>query len=184
MLGRGSQIKPYLDIAYRRRWYIAVPVALGLAVGAVLLTQLPKVYQAQTTILVTPQRVPEEFVQSTVTSRLEELFDARRQLVAWASHDLRAPVSSLQAMLEAVEDGVVEPEHYLPAMQQQVHALRVLIDDLFELAQIDAGGDALQTHGVAVERLQRCVHARGKQQPRRSRPRQCSRALNRDLDRR
>jgi signal transduction histidine kinase len=56
-------------------------------------------------------------------------------------------------MLEAVEDGVVEPEHYLPAMQQQVHALRVLIDDLFDLAQIDAGGDALQTHGVAVERL-------------------------------
>jgi signal transduction histidine kinase len=88
-----------------------------------------------------------------MTSRLEELFDARRQLVAWASHDLRAPVSSLQAMLEAVEDGVVEPEHYLPAMQQQVHALRVLIDDLFDLAQIDAGGDALQTHGVAVERL-------------------------------
>jgi signal transduction histidine kinase len=88
-----------------------------------------------------------------MTSRLEELFDARRQLVAWASHDLRAPVSSLQAMLEAVEDGVVEPEHYLPAMQQQVQALRALIDDLFELARIDAGGDAFQTHGVAVDRL-------------------------------
>jgi signal transduction histidine kinase len=75
-----------------------------------------------------------------MAGRLEELFDARRQLVAWASHDLRAPVSSLQAMLEAVEDGVVEPEHYLPAMQQQVRALRVLIDDLFELARIDSDG--------------------------------------------
>jgi signal transduction histidine kinase len=85
-----------------------------------------------------------------MTSRLEELFDARRQLVAWASHDLRAPVSSLQAMLEAVEDGVVEPEHYLPAMQQQVRALRVLIDDLFELARIDADDTAFETYGVAV----------------------------------
>lgn len=85
-----------------------------------------------------------------MTSRLEELFDARRQLVAWASHDLRAPVSSLQAMLEAIEDGVVEAEHYLPAMRQQVHALRVLIDDLFELAQIDADVTAFETYGVPV----------------------------------
>jgi signal transduction histidine kinase len=85
-----------------------------------------------------------------MTSRLEELFDARRQLVAWASHDLRAPVSSLQAMLEAVEDGVVPPEHYLLAMREQVRALRVLIDDLFELAQIDADDTAFETYGVPV----------------------------------
>jgi two-component system, OmpR family, sensor histidine kinase SaeS len=85
-----------------------------------------------------------------MASRLEELFDARRQLVAWASHDLRAPVSSLQAMLEAIEDGVVEPEHYLPAMRQQVHVLRVLIDDLFELAQIDADDTAFETYGAPV----------------------------------
>ena len=88
-----------------------------------------------------------------MTSRLEELFDARRQLVAWASHDLRAPVSSLHVMLEAVEDGVAEPEHYLPAMHDQVRTLRVLIDDLFELARIDADGGALETSGITVERL-------------------------------
>ena len=88
-----------------------------------------------------------------MTSQLEELFDARRQLVAWASHDLRAPVSSLQAMLEAVEDGVVEPEHYLPAMREQVTSMRALIDDLFELATIDSDGETLETSGVPVERL-------------------------------
>ena len=33
--------------------------------------------------------------------------------MAWASHDLRAPITSLQAMLEAIEDGVVEPGYYL-----------------------------------------------------------------------
>jgi signal transduction histidine kinase len=53
-------------------------------------------------------------------------------------------------MLEAIEDGVVEPEHYLPAMLQQVQALRVLIDDLFELAQIDADDTAFETYGVPV----------------------------------
>jgi signal transduction histidine kinase len=70
---------------------------------------------------------------------LERLFDARRELVAWASHDLRTPLASLQAMLEAVEDGLAQPERYLPAMREQVRALSGLVDDLFELARIDAG---------------------------------------------
>ena len=88
-----------------------------------------------------------------MAEKLEELFDARRELVAWASHDLRAPVSSLQAMLEAVEDGVAPPERYLPEMQQQVRQLRVLIDDLFELARIDANGEEPERREVSVERL-------------------------------
>lgn len=70
---------------------------------------------------------------------LEGLFDARRQLVAWASHDLRTPLASLQAMIEAVEDGLAQPGHYLPAMREQVRLLTGLVDDLFELARIDAG---------------------------------------------
>ena len=45
---------------------------------------------------------------------IERLFEARRQLVAGASHDLRTPLSSLQAMLEALEDGLAEPDEYLP----------------------------------------------------------------------
>jgi signal transduction histidine kinase len=88
-----------------------------------------------------------------MAEKLEELFDARRELVAWASHDLRAPVSCLQAMLEAVEDGVVEPERYVPAMQQQVRQLRTLIDDLFELARIDANGEAPERREMPVEKL-------------------------------
>jgi len=74
-----------------------------------------------------------------MAERLEELFDARRQLVAWASHDLRTPLAALQAMLEAVEDGIAEADHYLPAMREQVQTLGGLVDDLFELAQIDFG---------------------------------------------
>jgi signal transduction histidine kinase len=88
-----------------------------------------------------------------MAAKLEELFDARRELVAWASHDLRAPVTSLQAMLEAVEDGVVEPERYLPSMRQQVRQMRVLIDDLFELAKIDANGEEREKRGMPVDRL-------------------------------
>ena len=51
---------------------------------------------------------------NAMAAGLEQLFDARRELVAWASHDLRAPIASLQAMLEAIEDGLVSADDYLP----------------------------------------------------------------------
>ncbi|MGH3014104.1 MAG: sensor histidine kinase [Gaiellaceae bacterium] len=74
-----------------------------------------------------------------MAENVEGLFDARRQLVAWASHDLRTPLASMQAMLEALEDGLADPERYLPAMREQVRTLNLLVEDLFELARIDAG---------------------------------------------
>jgi len=75
---------------------------------------------------------------------LEGLFDARRELVAWASHDLRTPIANMQAMLEALEDGLAEPGQYLPALREQVRALARIVDDLFELARIESGVLALE----------------------------------------
>jgi signal transduction histidine kinase len=96
-----------------------------------------------------PEAGPAELAElaaafNEMAGNLEGLFDARRQLVAWASHDLRAPLASMQAMLEAVEDGLAEPDRYLPAMREQVQTLGRLVDDLFELARIDAGALTLE----------------------------------------
>ncbi len=85
-----------------------------------------------------------------MAERLEELFDARTQLVAWASHDLRTPLANMQAMLEAVEDGLVPAEHYLAALHEQVRTLGLLVDDLFELARIDAGALTLELHDAQL----------------------------------
>ncbi|CAN5346292.1 HAMP domain-containing sensor histidine kinase [soil metagenome] len=79
-----------------------------------------------------------------MATRLEGLFDARRELVAWASHDLRTPLANMQAILEAVEDGLASFEQYLPALHDQVRALSSLVDDLFELARIDSGALTLE----------------------------------------
>jgi signal transduction histidine kinase len=75
---------------------------------------------------------------------IAELFDARRELVAWASHDLRTPLANMQAMLEAMEDGLATPDDYLPALRDQVRTLTTLVDDLFELARIDSGALTLE----------------------------------------
>jgi signal transduction histidine kinase len=76
---------------------------------------------------------------NSMADSIERLFEARRELVAWASHDLRTPLASMQAMLEAIDDGLAEPAEYLPALAERVQILARLVDDLFELAQIDAG---------------------------------------------
>jgi signal transduction histidine kinase len=91
-----------------------------------------------------------------MAASIEELFDARKNMVAWASHDLRTPLASLQAMLEAVEDGLATAEEYLGAMAEQVQHLGRLVDDLFELAVIDAGALRLELRQAPFRSL---VHA-------------------------
>jgi signal transduction histidine kinase len=81
---------------------------------------------------------------------LRRLFNTRRELVAWASHDLRTPLANMQAMLEAVEDGLAEPEEYVPALHEQVRVLSQLVDDLFELSRIDAGAMTLELRSLPV----------------------------------
>jgi signal transduction histidine kinase len=79
-----------------------------------------------------------------MATNIDRLFDARKELVAWASHDLRTPLANMQAVLEAVEDGLVEPSVYVPTLHEQVRHLAGLVDDLFELARIDAGALTLE----------------------------------------
>ncbi|CAG0953338.1 partial two-component system, OmpR family, sensor histidine kinase BaeS, partial [Anaerolineae bacterium] len=76
-------------------------------------------------------------------AREKELEQARRSLVAAVSHDLRTPLTSLRAMIEAINDGVVsDPDNvkrYLMLAQTEIQNLARLVDDLFELTQLDAG---------------------------------------------
>jgi signal transduction histidine kinase len=88
-----------------------------------------------------------------MAASIERLFDARRELVAWASHDLRTPLASLRAMVEAIEDGLATPAEYLPAIRAQTEILSRLVDDLFELAMIDAGALTLELRDASLEPL-------------------------------
>jgi signal transduction histidine kinase len=90
---------------------------------------------------------------NTMAANIEQLFDARRELVAWASHDLRTPLASMQAMIEAMEDGLATAEDYLPVLRDQVRTLTGLVDDLFELARIDAGALTLELQRLPVSGL-------------------------------
>lgn len=81
-------------------------------------------------------------------SKQQELEQLRRDLVAWIGHDLQTPLASVRAILEALEDGVVEDpstvRRYLSTAQRDIRALSGLIDDLFQMAQLDTGGLPLE----------------------------------------
>lgn len=81
----------------------------------------------------------------------------RRDLVAWIGHDLRTPLASVQAITEALADDVIEDEEaekrYLETAKLNLRELSNLIDDLFEMAQLDAGGLRLQQHENSLSDL-------------------------------
>lgn len=81
-------------------------------------------------------------VRQTMEERMRrQVEDARRGLVAAASHDLRTPLASLRLLVEAIEDGVAgeDRDRYLAEIRTHVAVLSDLIDDLFELSRIEAG---------------------------------------------
>ena len=83
-----------------------------------------------------------------VRARERTLDASRRELVAWVSHDLRAPLAGLRAMAEALEDQVVtDPAavgSYHAQIRRETDRLSAMIDDLFELSRVHAG--ALRLH--------------------------------------
>ena len=86
--------------------------------------------------------------------REHSLESARRELVAWVSHDLRTPLAGLRAMAEALEDGVVDdPDVYVKRIISSVDRLNRMVEDLFELSRIQAGELSHPTEHVALRDL-------------------------------
>ncbi|GAA1617934.1 HAMP domain-containing sensor histidine kinase [Nonomuraea maheshkhaliensis] len=111
---------------------------------------------------VAPQGLPAEL--QTIANTLEEAYareraleEARRELVAWVSHDLRTPLAGMRAMAEALEDGVVsDPEtvaRYHGQIKLEVERLSGMVDDLFELSRIHAGALRLSRARIGLADL-------------------------------
>jgi signal transduction histidine kinase len=144
-------------------------VAAALALGGSIARSIDRLRAASSELAAgdlsvrAPDRGPRELAElgrsfNEMAANVEGLFDARRELVAAASHDLRTPVASITAMLEAIEDGLAEPAEYLEPLQDQARRLASLIDDLFELARIDAGALSHELQVISVAPLvESCV---------------------------
>ena len=79
----------------------------------------------------------------TQMCRLQETDALRRELVANVSHDLRTPLSSLSGYLETLllksaELSETEKQAYLKIAHENAQRLAAMVEELFELAKLDA----------------------------------------------
>ena len=77
--GRTYTFDDILGILKRRLFVIAIPVVLAGVATVAVLDRLPNRYRSSTLIMVVPQRVPESYVKSTVTARIEDRLQSLSQ---------------------------------------------------------------------------------------------------------
>jgi signal transduction histidine kinase len=81
----------------------------------------------------------------------------RRDLVAWAGHDLRTPLAGVRVLVEALADGIIDDpatsRRYLQQARKHIDNLSLLIDDLFQVSQLDAGGIPLNLEPASLSDL-------------------------------
>jgi polysaccharide chain length determinant protein (PEP-CTERM system associated) len=71
----------YVNLVLRRRWFVIIPFFLALIAGIYLAVSLPKKFQAETLILIEPQRVPDNYVQAIVSSDLESRIATIKEMI-------------------------------------------------------------------------------------------------------
>ena len=78
-----TPLKPdqILEIIIRRRWLIVLPLCIVLTIGFFYTLTAPKTYMASTTILIQPQKVPTDYVQSIVTSDSQQRINTISQQI-------------------------------------------------------------------------------------------------------
>ena len=108
----------------------AIPVAL--AIGVLLFRAV--------------RRLDRESAQRLADERREAaLARSRQEMVTWASHDLRTPLSAIRVMAEALEDGVsADPHDYHRRIRAEADRMTGMVDDLLEVSRLrsgTAGGD-------------------------------------------
>ncbi|MDQ3228047.1 MAG: cell wall metabolism sensor histidine kinase WalK [Chloroflexota bacterium] len=80
-------------------------------------------------------------------SELRRLETVRREFVANVSHELRTPLTSIRAMVETLEAGAIDDEaimsDFLVRIVGEVDRLNALVEDLLDLARLEAGRTTL-----------------------------------------
>jgi signal transduction histidine kinase len=78
----------------------------------------------------------------------------RRELIANVSHELRTPITALNGVLENLVDGVAKPDPAtLRTALAQTERLGLLVTELLDLSQIDAGAFQLDLEEFDLELL-------------------------------
>lgn len=88
---------------------------------------------------------------NSLAMTLEKNERSRRQWVADISHELRTPVAILQGEIEALQDGIRQPDpDSLRSLHGEVLRLARLVEDLYQLAMSDLGALTYQKKNLDI----------------------------------
>ncbi|MFN7983314.1 MAG: GNVR domain-containing protein [Vicinamibacterales bacterium] len=104
----GKPLEPQDLLNVFRRWpAILIPFAVITALSAIVVTMLPNRFRSETLILVVPQRIPEEYVRSTVTTRIEERLRSINQQITSRTR-LEPVIKEFNLYPDLVRTGLME----------------------------------------------------------------------------
>jgi signal transduction histidine kinase len=85
---------------------------------------------------------------------LERAENLRRNMVADAAHELRTPLTNIRGYLEAIRDGLKEPDaESISSLSEEAALLSRLVDDLQELSLAEAGELRLNREAADISNL-------------------------------
>jgi polysaccharide chain length determinant protein (PEP-CTERM system associated) len=79
--GRRYTPELIVRLAWRHRWLLLVPTVVVGSIAVVTAARLPDVYRSETLILIEPQRIPTEYVRSTVSAKIEDRLQSISQQI-------------------------------------------------------------------------------------------------------
>lgn len=134
----------YLSIAWRRKFYLVIPVILISAATLIIVNLLPPIYRSTGTILVESQQIPQEFIQSTVTGFADERITIIRQRIM-TSRQLLSIIEKFKLYENGTENAA--KSDILNSMRS-----RILVDRISANVQGRGGGaSALIAFNVGFE---------------------------------
>lgn len=91
---------------------------------------------------------------NVLAQTFEKNESARRRWFADVSHELRTPLASLQAEIEAVDDGIRQNDAaFIRSIRHETDRLRALVNDLYQLACADLGSLSYEFDDTSLSAL-------------------------------
>lgn len=97
---------------------------------------------------------------NVMAGALEKVEQGRVELIGNVAHELRAPLAALRGYADAVQDGVMTPEHVASAIAREVSAMDRLVRDLSLVSRVEAGKVELHLNAVQPQELLDSVQER------------------------
>jgi polysaccharide chain length determinant protein (PEP-CTERM system associated) len=145
--GKKYTPEDFLRIAWRRRWLLLLPLVATVVGGVMYAFSLPEQWMSAALIQVVPQQVPQEYVRSTITMKIEDRLDSIKQLIL-SRTKLEAIIQEFNLYPEERRGGLME--EVVERMRNNDISMSVAKGDAFRISFVSS--DPKQAQRV-TERL-------------------------------